>query len=53
MPVQEKTLVITGANIIDVLGKTIHKNNVILCVGGKITNLGDAEYIAIPKTFFI
>jgi imidazolonepropionase-like amidohydrolase len=50
MLMQERTLVITGVNIIDVSERTVHRNNVIICVDGKITSFGSAESVTIPET---
>ena len=44
-----RALVITGANIIDVLGKTVHENSTIICSCGKIDKIGPAKSISIPE----
>ena len=36
-------LVITGVNIIDVLKKTIHENNTIICVDGRIKSIASVD----------
>ncbi len=44
-----EALAITGVNIIDVLQNTVHENNTIICIGGKIDIIGPAESVSIPE----
>lgn len=44
-----RVLVITGANVVDVLNRKIHEDNTIICRDGKISEIGLSSSISIPK----
>lgn len=42
-------LAIYGVNIIDVLNKSVHENNTIICRDGKISEIGPSSSLSIPE----
>lgn len=43
-----EVLVLTGANVIDVLKRVIHENSTIICRDGKICEIGPASSMSVP-----
>ena len=43
------TLVITGVNIIDVRNREVHENCTIICIDGKISEIGPTSSVPIPE----